>query len=466
MKHKWKKAAAFAMARALVAGNLPANVGTGVLFGGTSITAYADETATFTNASVTLGDDLALNFYVDGIADDTAAAEYTVNFTGACVDESSALAYNATEGKYYATTHVYAKDIDKDITATLCKGSDTVDTIEDYSISQYLSNALSEADEKTAALINATTNFGYASAEYFYGDNYGVTDTFADYAPDTSAYAPTFDSDAAKLSLVLDSKTAARLYVKDDTTGTESTISSTKADYPTYHEVTGLLPQNLADEQTITVGGTDYTFSALTWCNRVLTNGSASQKNVNMAKAIMAYYEAAKNYTAPANPYADKSLGDEVTFGNYNWYIIGKSDNGVTLLMKEKFTDKAYNNSDTDVTWETCSLRTYLNGDFYNSFSAEDKAKIAITHNTNPDNGSVSGENNTEDHIYLLSIAEANALDDINSRISCIGYNWWLRSPGDDSSNAALVIDLGEVDPHGLAVNFVYGVRPALNLEF
>lgn len=46
----------------------------------------------FSNASVTLSDDLALNFYVDGIADETVAAEYTVNFTGACADESSALA--------------------------------------------------------------------------------------------------------------------------------------------------------------------------------------------------------------------------------------------------------------------------------------------------------------------------------------------------------------------------------------
>lgn len=248
----------------------------------------------FSNASVSLGDDLALNFYVDGIAD---AAEYTVNFTGACVDESSALAYNTTEGKYYATTHVYAKDIDKNITATLCKGDETVDTLADYSISQYLTAAESGADEKTSALITATKDFGNASSEYFYGTGSGYSDGFASYAPDTSAYATTFDSDAAKLSLVLDSRTAARLYVKGDTTGTESTISSTKADYPTYHEITGLLPQNLADEQTITVGGPDYTFSALTWCYRVLTNGSASQKNVNMAKAIMAYYTAAKAYT-------------------------------------------------------------------------------------------------------------------------------------------------------------------------
>ena len=43
---------------------------------------------------------------------------------------------------------------------------------------------------------------------------------------------------------------------------------------------------------------------------------------------------------APANPYAANSVGDVVTFGSYNWYIIGKSDNGVTLLMKENLTTK------------------------------------------------------------------------------------------------------------------------------
>jgi len=66
------------------------------------------------------------------------------------------------------------------------------------------------------------------------------------------------------------------------------------------------------------------------------------------------------------NPYAANSVGDVVTFGNYSWYIIGKSDNGVTLLMNANLTTKGYNDSYASVTWETCSLRTYLNGEFYN----------------------------------------------------------------------------------------------------
>ena len=122
----------------------------------------------------------------------------------------------------------------------------------------------------------------------------------ADYNPDVSDYGVGFASEDALISLVLDSKTAVRLYVQGDNTGEESKVSSTKEQYPTYHEITGLLPQNLADEHTITVGGDDYKFSALSWCCRVLENTNANQKNVNMAKAIVAYYTAAKAYTAPA----------------------------------------------------------------------------------------------------------------------------------------------------------------------
>ena len=167
------------------------------------------------------------------------------------------------------------------------------------------------------------------------------------------------------------------------------------------------------------------------------------------------------------NPYAANNIGDVVTFGSYNWYIIGKSDNGVTLLMEKSFTNKAYNDSYTDTTWENCSLRTYLNGDFYNSFSADDKAKIVKTSITNPNNPNygTNGGNNTEDYIYLLSIDEANALSD-TIRANSSGCWWWLRSPGDNSYCAAFVLEGGFVSAHGGNVDGEAGVRPALNLEF
>jgi len=166
---------------------------------------------------------------------------------------------------------------------------------------------------------------------------------------------------------------------------------------------------------------------------------------------------------APANPYANAKKGDVVTFGIYDWYVIGKSDNGVTLLMKDNLMNKAYNDKLTATTWKKCTLRTYLNGDFYNSFSADDKAKITLTHNTNPNNGSVSGGGETDDYIYLLSIDEANALD---KSIRSIGSWWWLRSPGNYSVSAAFVDENGSVYATGYYVNNEIVVRPALNLKF
>ena len=299
MKNIWKKMAAFTLAAALTAGMMPANVNTGGLFGGTEIEAYAADIK-FTHTSVTLADELALNFYIDGIANITEASEYTVNFTGACVDESSELEYNTTEGKYFATTRVYAKDIDKNISAALCKDGQTIATLENYSILKYLEQARDNStDEKEISLIDATKNFGNASAEYFYGTGSGYTEDFESYSPysHASLYAPDFTSDKAVISLVLDSSTSARLYVKGDETGTASAIIKTQSDYPSFHEITGLLPQELADPQTIKVGGTDYKFSALSWCNRVLYNSNASEKNFKMAKALMAYYTAAKAYS-------------------------------------------------------------------------------------------------------------------------------------------------------------------------
>ena len=165
------------------------------------------------------------------------------------------------------------------------------------------------------------------------------------------------------------------------------------------------------------------------------------------------------------NPYSTSNIGDVVTFGDYDWYVIGKSDDGITLLMQNNLESKKYNDSYANVTWENCSLRTYLNNDFYNSFSADDRAKIVSTHNSNPNNPdyNTSGGNETEDYIYLLSIEEAIALD---SSIRGIGSWWWLRSPGQNSSHAAFVNEDGYVYAGGLSVDDENGVRPALNLKF
>ena len=60
MKNSWRKAAAFVVALTLVAGYaMPANVGTGGLFGGTSITAYANVTETLLTTITATGKEQA-----------------------------------------------------------------------------------------------------------------------------------------------------------------------------------------------------------------------------------------------------------------------------------------------------------------------------------------------------------------------------------------------------------------------
>ena len=76
MKHTWKKAAAGLLAMALVVGTAPANVGTGGLFGGTGITAYADETETLLTTITATAKEQA-SYSVENVA--TVSFSYTAN---------------------------------------------------------------------------------------------------------------------------------------------------------------------------------------------------------------------------------------------------------------------------------------------------------------------------------------------------------------------------------------------------
>ncbi|MCL1832537.1 MAG: DUF6273 domain-containing protein [Oscillospiraceae bacterium] len=142
--------------------------------------------------------------------------------------------------------------------------------------------------------------------------------------------------------------------------------------------------------------------------------------------------------------------------------------------MNEDVTDnKSYHADGVDITWEYSSIRNYLNGEYYNTFTAGEQARIVettIINSDNPEYGTAGG-NDTTDKIFLLSIDEVNLyFSDENSKIA---YNaegvalwWWLRSPGLGSIDAAGVYIDGSVCVSGCNVNsFNGGVRPALWLN-
>ena len=180
-------------------------------------------------------------------------------------------------------------------------------------------------------------------------------------------------------------------------------------------------------------------------------------------------YKDAKEYLAKSEMIAETivraDVGDIVTFGKYTWYVIDKADDGCTLLSEKYITERAYYTEWEFITWEKCTLRTWLNNDFYNEFSDEEKALIEKTHNSNPDNSeyNTDGGSDTDDYIYLLSLDEA---ENVSKDIRAEGSWWWLRSPGNGRDSAAGVYSDGSLDTHGRRVDREFGVRPALNLKF
>lgn len=165
-----------------------------------------------------------------------------------------------------------------------------------------------------------------------------------------------------------------------------------------------------------------------------------------------------------------------VIFGTYDsssidWICLEEKDGKALLLSRYLLCYKSYNDIRTNVTWETCTLRTWLNGDFYSaSFTVAEKSKIVQAEVLNRDNTSygTSGGNNTIDNVFLLSIDEARSYFASNAeRIACFrnqnsGAYWWLRSPGDGRDDAAEVDGNGNVGGYGYYVDVASGIRPAL----
>jgi len=159
-------------------------------------------------------------------------------------------------------------------------------------------------------------------------------------------------------------------------------------------------------------------------------------------------------------------------FGPYEWRV-SKVEKGRALLITEYVVEeRPYHNPWETVTWETCTLRKYLNAEFFEAFSAEEQAMILKSDIKNPDNEEFGtpGGCVTKDKVFLISLQEADEyfVDD-DDRSACDEkkgtHYWWLRSPGRDSSIASGVFQSGSVDNFGAYVTDDCGVRPALWLD-
>ncbi len=194
--------------------------------------------------------------------------------------------------------------------------------------------------------------------------------------------------------------------------------------------------------------------------------------------------------------------GSILKFGNYyqnnsnnkeeiDWRVL-EVKNGKALIISEKSLDcQQYNTEFTSVTWETCSLRKWLNETFINNaFNNVEQTIIIetkVTADANP-TYSTSPGNKTEDKVFILSITEAEKYFSDNDDRMCVptayaieqgaftslNYTkdgkdtgwWWLRSPGYDSDVAAYVYSDGGIRYGGNYIDTTRNcIRPAMWIE-
>lgn len=212
---------------------------------------------------------------------------------------------------------------------------------------------------------------------------------------------------------------------------------------------------------------------------------------------------------------------DNVFFGNYyqsssatkdpvKWRVLSNAGGQLFLLSDQNLDALQYHTEREDVTWETSTIRSWLNGydassntggsngidytgdNFLNTaFSAKEQTAIAETEVVNEANTDydTDGGNDTTDRIFLLSLTETsdrNYFPTYSSSISTntayvadggkFGYSmfgtgeanwWWLRSPGYYRWYAAFIEweDGTSVTDGNPVNNESTAVRPAFNLN-
>lgn len=191
------------------------------------------------------------------------------------------------------------------------------------------------------------------------------------------------------------------------------------------------------------------------------------------------------------------------------WRILSKEGNKALLLADRCLDHQSYNKEYEQITWETCTLREWLNSDFIkNAFTAKEQSAIFQTELVNDAAGSgVDGGNNTEDKVFLLSLedmtntkygfyptfdagaqtrrAKNTEYAKANNAYTAPSVEeggegegpWWLRTlgaaitvPGEKGTNAygAYVDYQGRVSQYGtggFGSSTGMGVRPALYID-
>ncbi|MBR4342938.1 MAG: hypothetical protein IKP88_09595 [Lachnospiraceae bacterium] len=216
--------------------------------------------------------------------------------------------------------------------------------------------------------------------------------------------------------------------------------------------------------------------------------------------------------------FSNVKKGDIITFGAYEqdgnfyngrepieWVVLKKTKKQIFVVSKYVLDRLPYNNQQTNVTWETCTLRKWLNDKFYNAaFNKSEKHMIKTTTVENYDNAEkdTPGGEDTNDKVFLLSqldiiesdygFADKYAVTDINRRCAPSNYAivrgvfydnvakddefftaeglrtcvWWLRTPGTNNKKVCCTYNVGCVVGYGFSVSRDYNHRDFQEIDY
>ena len=212
---------------------------------------------------------------------------------------------------------------------------------------------------------------------------------------------------------------------------------------------------------------------------------------------------------APANsPASAYDFGSHVFFGRYEqdndpdngpepieWIVLDMDEAGSRALVISRYAldHRKYHDPGTHTSWEECTLRAWLNGEFFDSaFTPEEQAAVLLTHVENSHNTGdpklyTKAGNDTEDRVFVLSYSEAHSLIALREGRMCsatayavargadlskqefrvddeLTATWWLRSPGNQRDTACRIGFAGTVGSSRVSQTGLT-VRPALWID-
>ena len=153
----------------------------------------------------------------------------------------------------------------------------------------------------------------------------------------------------------------------------------------------------------------------------------------------------------------DATVGDIVRLGHYEqdnddsngsekieWLILADEEDRKLLITKYGIDCKQFNDKKFDATWATCTLRKWLNDDFYNQAFEDTEKDMILTSvvlpiQYEPYTQETDQGDETQDKVFILSIQEAMDYFKNNTERKAKGTKYaeehGATSPKDDGSN-------------------------------